>query len=156
MNTPAVTLRPPTNADLDAILEIETASFSDPWSVASFRRLVEPPCEHCRVAELDGRVVGYWIGSRVADEAELANLAVAPTARRSGAGAMLLENFLRHVEADRGTTVFLEVRVSNAPAILLYQRFGFSELARRKGYYQMPDEDALIMARKPQPMTVRR
>lgn len=142
-------IRGPRPDDFDAIVAIEQASFSDPWEPANFRRLVTPPAEHCRVAERDGRVVGYWIGSRIDDEAELANLAVDPSARRAGAGAALLEDFLQHVGADERTTVFLEVRASNASAMVLYRRYGFVELARRKGYYSKPIEDAAVMARKP-------
>jgi ribosomal-protein-alanine N-acetyltransferase len=144
-----VIVRSPRSEDFDAIVAIEQASFSDPWEPANFRRLVAPPAEHCRVAELEGRVVGYWIGSRIDDEAELANLAVDPNVRRVGVGALLLEDFLRHVGAVARTTVFLEVRASNAPAMVLYRRFGFVELARRKGYYTKPIEDAAVMARKP-------
>lgn len=144
-----VTIRAPRPDDFDAIVAIEHASFSDPWEAANFRRLVTPPAEHCRVAERDGRVVGYWIGSRIDDEAELANLAVAPDQRRAGAGALLLEDFLRHVGADQRTTVFLEVRVSNASAQALYRNYGFVGLARRKGYYVKPVEDAVVMARQP-------
>ncbi len=144
-----VSIRAPRPDDFDAIVAIERASFSDPWEAANFRRLVTPPAEHCRVAERGGRVVGYWIGSRIDDEAELANLAVAPDQRRAGVGARLLEDFLQHVGADARTTVFLEVRVSNAAALVLYREHGFVELARRKGYYVKPVEDAVVMARKP-------
>lgn len=144
-----ISIRAPRPEDFDAIVAIEQSSFSDAWEPENFRRLVEPPAEHCRVAEREGTVVGYWIGSRIDDEAELANLAVDLNVRRAGVGARLLEDFLEHVGALEGTTVFLEVRLSNIAAIALYRRYGFTELARRKAYYQKPEEDALVMARKP-------
>lgn len=144
-----VLLRAPVPADCDAMVAIEQACFADPWEPQNFRRLVQPPAEHCRVALRDGVLLGYWVGSRIDDEAELANLAVAPGCQRAGVGARLLEDFLTQVGALARTTVFLEVRASNDAALRLYRRYGFVELARRKGYYQKPAEDALVMARKP-------
>lgn len=144
-----ITLREPVAADAAAIIAIEHAVFSDPWEDESFQRLADNPDGNCHVAEQDGRVVGYWIGSRIDDEAELANLAVDPALHRQGIGRLLLEDFLLHVGAPQGTTVFLEVRASNTPAIQLYRRYGFTDLARRKGYYMHPVEDALVMARRP-------
>ena len=144
-----ITVRAPVPADVSAMIAIERASFSDPWGDESFRQLAESADGHCRVAEQYGLVVGYWVGSRIDDEAELANLAVNPALRRGGIGRVLLEDFLRQVGATEGTTVFLEVRASNRAAIELYRGYGFTELARRKGYYMRPDEDALVMARRP-------
>lgn len=144
-----ITLREPVSADAAAIIAIENACFSDPWEDENFQRIAESPEGNCRVAEQDGRVVGYWIGSRIDDEAELANLAVDPELHHKGIGRLLLEDFLVHVGAPQGTTIFLEVRASNTPAIQLYRRYGFTDLARRKGYYQHPEEDALVMARRP-------
>ncbi len=144
-----VIIRAPRLEDLEAIVAIEQATFSDAWEPENFQSLVTPPAEHCRVAERDGKVVGYWVGSRIDDEAELANLAVDPSLLRSGVGTRLLENFIEHVGALGNTTVFLEVRASNKAAIALYRRYGFVELTRRKGYYRKPEEDAVVMARKP-------
>lgn len=141
-------IRTPMPDDFEAIVAIERACFSDPWEAENFRALVTTEAEHCRVAEQGGRVVGYWVGSRIDDEAELANLAVDPSLRRSGVGTRLLEDFLERVGAFERTTVFLEVRVSNSAAIALYRRHGFEELARRKGYYLKPLEDALVMVRR--------
>jgi ribosomal-protein-alanine N-acetyltransferase len=144
-----ITLRVPVSSDAAALIAIENACFTDPWEDESFQRLADNHEGNCRVAELDGRVVGYWIGSRIDDEAELANLAVDPALQRGGIGRALLEDFLTHVGAPQGTTVFLEVRASNTPAIQLYRRYGFTDLARRTGYYMHPEEDALVMARRP-------
>lgn len=131
------------------MITIEQACFSDPWEPQNFYALVTPPSDHCRVALREGQVLGYWVGSRIDDEAELANLAVDPSLQRAGVGKLLLEDFLEQVGAAARTTVFLEVRVSNDAALRLYRRYGFVELARRKGYYHHPVEDAVVMARKP-------
>lgn len=149
MDDADVIIRAPGPDDLEAIVAIEQASFSDAWEPESFRSLVAPPAEHCRVAVREGTVLGYWVGSRIDDEAELANFAVDPSLRRSGVGTQLLEDFLIHVGALGSTTVFLEVRASNTAALALYRRYGFVELTRRKGYYRKPEEDAVVMARRP-------
>lgn len=149
MSDSEIIIRPPVPEDFEAMVAIEEASFSDPWEPPNFRSLVTAPAEHCRVAEREGKLLGYWVGSRIDDEAELANLAVNPDVRRAGVGAKLLENFLDHVGAADRTTVFLEVRASNTAAQKLYTWYGFVELARRKGYYTKPDEDATVMARRP-------
>lgn len=135
--------------DEAACIAIERASFDDPWNVESFTRLVTVQREHIRVAEWDGAVVGYWIGSRIDDEAELANLAVDPTRRRGGVGGRLLDHFLKQVGAHERTTVFLEVRASNVGAQELYMQRGFEAIHRRKGYYSHPTEDAVVMVRVP-------
>lgn len=149
MSAAEVVVRAPVLEDCAAMIAIERACFSDPWEPENFYALVSPPSDHCRVALREGKLLGYWIGSRIDDEAELANLAVDPGLRRAGVGMLLLEDFLEQVGAALRTTVFLEVRASNDAALRLYRRYGFVELARRKGYYHQPVEDALVMARKP-------
>jgi ribosomal-protein-alanine acetyltransferase len=100
------------------------------------------PPRRCLVAEEDGRVLGLLLASCPApDEAEILTLAVHPEHRRRGAGSALLRTFL----AGRCGRVLLEVRSSNLPARRLYERFGFTEFARRRGYYQSPPEDAVVL-----------
>lgn len=149
MSAPDIVVREARPQDAAACIAIERASFGDPWSDESFTRLVTVQREHIRVAELGAAVVGYWIGSRIDDEAELANLAVDPTQRRAGVGGRLLDHFLKHVGAHERTTVFLEVRASNVGAQELYMGRGFEPIHRRKGYYSQPTEDALVMVREP-------
>lgn len=136
--------------DLAAVVAIERASFGDPWSEASFRGLLRAERSRFRVATRGGGgVVGYAIALRVGDEAELANLAVDPTARRGGIGAVLLDDLLASTDAAPGATVYLEVRASNEPAQALYRSRGFEAVGRRKRYYTRPDEDAVVMRRLP-------
>lgn len=135
--------------DLEAVVAIERASFGDPWSEASFRSLLRAETTRFRVATRSGQVVGYAIASRVGDEAELANLAVDPAARRAGLGALLLDDLLASTDAPPGATVYLEVRASNEAAQALYRSRGFEAVGRRKGYYSRPAEDAVIMRRDP-------
>src|SRR5688572_23644267 len=93
------------------------------------------------VAVRGDTVIGYSIAWQLADEAELANLAVAPDARGAGIGRTLLDDLLRTIETRGGATVYLEVRDSNTAARALYTSRRFEEVGRRKGYYDKPRED---------------
>ena len=147
MSARTVQLRPATDGDRAAIVAIERASFTDAWPDRSFLQLLTQQPAMLWVAEAEGEVVGYWVGQRIGDEAELQNLAVHPLWRRKGVGAMLLEDFIAAVGGDVDTVIFLEVRASNTAAIALYERYGFEAIDRRRGYYQKPPEDAVVMAR---------
>lgn len=139
-------IRPMAEADLTSVLDIESASFSVPWTPATFRGLLGRPDAHLRVAEDDeGRIVGYaavWI---VLDQAELGDIAVERGFRGRGIGTRLLEHVFALVR-DRGVReLYLEVRVSNEGARRLYERHGFRLVGRRPGYYSRPTEDALVL-----------
>lgn len=149
---PVVVVRAPDADDAARLVAIERACFTDPWPLRSFEELCRAESADCGVAELAGEVVGYWVGRRIDDEAELANLAVAPERQGEGIGRRLLYDFLETVGGRERTIVFLEVRASNATALRLYQAFGFQALDRRKGYYSKPVEDAIVMARRPGPL----
>lgn len=141
-------LRAATPADVDAIAAIERASFADPWTRESFASFARRSDVFFRVAEADGRLAGYLVAWFVADEGELANVAVAPDARGRGIGAALLDELLA-VAAERGVeAVYLEVRESNAVARTLYAGRGFLMVGRRRGYYRRPVEDALVLRRR--------
>lgn len=142
-------VRAAAEGDLAAIHAIESVSFGDPWSIEGFRDLIDHPRARLEVAVSEGgEVLGYAVAWYVADESEIANLAVAAGARRCGVGALLLDRILRAAAAFGAKTVFLEVRESNDAARKLYAAREFEIAGRRTGYYRMPDEDALIMRRK--------
>ena len=152
----SVALREATPDDVPAIHAIEVASFADPWSEGAFRSMIAHPQVRARVATRGGEVVGYSIAWIVDDECELANVAVAPTIRRAGAGGALLDDLIAEVERRGGATIWLEVRASNAAARALYESRGFAEMGRRKGYYRAPVEDAVLMRRAPTAVSVER
>lgn len=131
--------------DLEAVTVLERATFSDPWSRASFAELLGRGGVRFMAAERDGIVVGYCVGLVVADEVDLANLAVAPSARRGGVGRALVQDLLAAASEGGARVVFLEVRASNAEAQALYASLGFVATGRRRGYYSRPAEDALLM-----------
>jgi ribosomal-protein-alanine N-acetyltransferase len=143
---PSVITRSATDRDVDRVSAIERASFSDPWSRASFDRLVGDSRVHFAVAcEPDGSIVGYVVAWFVMDEGEIADLAVAPEARGRGIGATLLRSAVRTARARGASAIYLEVRDSNAAARRLYASHGFTEVGRRRRYYRKPVEDALVL-----------
>lgn len=109
-----------------------------------------------RVALVGGEVVGYVVGWCAAGEAELMNLAVAPGWRRRSLGAELLDWAMRRCGRLGARRMFLEVRASNEKARRLYERHGFRQAGRRRGYYANPREDALVLAADLAPARVRR
>lgn len=90
-------------------------------------------------------MIGYVIARRAADEGEILNLGVATGERGHGVGRALVERALARLAAGGVRVVFLEVRESNAVARRLYQSLGFTEVARRAGYYRRPVEDAVVL-----------
>jgi ribosomal-protein-alanine N-acetyltransferase len=134
-------LRPMDISDLQSAVELDTLCLPRPWSETVWREELESPFGLYLVLEEAGEPLAQ-IGVRyVAEELHVTTLAVRPERRRRGYASALLEAALgAFPEARR---VHLEVRPSNAPAISLYERLGFSVTGRRRRYYG--DEDALLM-----------
>jgi ribosomal-protein-alanine N-acetyltransferase len=132
-------------ADLQRVMQIELATFTMPWSEATFRGLLRRSDSDLVVAEAEGDVAGYAVFWAVTDQGELGNVAVAEEYRGRGIGTQLVEAVLE-LAGKRGVRdIFLEVRRSNAGAQNLYKAFGFLEVGKRKNYYLEPVEDALVM-----------
>jgi ribosomal-protein-alanine N-acetyltransferase len=142
-------VEPMTALDLDEVLEIEEASFTNPWTRPMFEReLLDPGVSHLYVLRTrDGRVAAFCTDWIVADELHINNLAVRPECRRLGVGRVLLESVVGHAAGLGALRATLEVRRSNAAALKLYERLGFSVAAIRKDYYDHPVEDALLLWR---------
>jgi ribosomal-protein-alanine N-acetyltransferase len=134
--------------DVESVVAIEQAVFSDPWSANSFREALQHPAVFFACAQSGGRdVVGYVVAWFAADEGEIANLAVAPTGWGNGVGRRLLDAALA-AAAEKGIAkVYLEVRDSNQRARRLYHSSGFEEVGRRHRYYRRPVEDAIVLRR---------
>lgn len=133
--------------DLAFMAAIEHAVFTDPWSLAALRATLEGAATQVLVAEVDGGVAGYVIVQVVVDEAEIQNLAVAPGHRRQGIATALVLRAIERAAAWGAARVFLDVRESNEAARRLYARLGFDQVARRRGYYRRPREDAIVLMR---------
>src|SRR3954453_19337646 len=129
--------------DLPSVIAIERRSFPTPWSLAMFVLELSKPSGICLAAEDDQGLVGYLVCARYDDVWHLMIIAVHPERRRRGIATDLIEQLFE--EAGAGSRFTLEVRVSNAPAIEMYRRFGFRSAGRRRRYYHDNGEDALIM-----------
>lgn len=154
LTTSSLAIRPAAEGDIHAVSRIERDSFADPWSVESFRSSLDRERMRFLVAETrdpgtggDAQLVGYVIALLLSGEAEIADIAVAPAARRQGIGGVLLDAMLDEAVLEGVRTMYLEVRESNASARALYATRRFREVGRRKGYYHHPAEDALLLRR---------
>ena len=136
-----------THDDIDDVLALEEAAFTNPWTRAMYlAELDNSGVSYCFLArETDRRAVGFCSFWRVVDELHINNLAVVPERRRTGIGSMLLSFVLNKAVELGARRATLEVRRSNDPARLLYERFGFSVAGVRTDYYSKPVEDALVL-----------
>jgi len=130
-------------SDLPAVISIERRSFPTPWSLAMFVLELSKPSGICLAAIEGDELLGYLICSRYDQVWHLMNVAVAPERRRAGVARNLISQLLE--EGGGGLPFTLEVRVSNRPAIAMYERLGFRSAGVRPHYYQDNGEDALIM-----------
>ncbi len=132
---------------IDSVLAIEEASFTNPWTremyLAELENLSVSACFLAHSA--DGGVVGFCSLWRVLDELHINNLAVLPDFRRAGVASALLTHVLREGVRLGARRATLEVRRSNTPALHLYETFGFSVAGVRRAYYTKPAEDALVL-----------
>lgn len=130
---------------LEEVAALEAEIFSMPWSKNGFEASLASENGVFLVAKEEGCVVGYCGMTVSVDEGEITNVAVAPQARRRGVGDALLRELIRQGAARGVSRFILEVRVSNEGAIRLYERHHFVSVGIRKGFYEKPKEDALIM-----------
>jgi len=142
-------IRPLQLRDLSAIEEIERTSYPTPWSRSMFAGELAKPSSICLGAFDRERLIGYLIVSRYVDAWHVMNVAVAADRRRRGIASDLLGALFERTREDGRRGYTLEVRVSNAGAIALYERVGFERRGVRRGYYTDNREDALIMWRDP-------
>ena len=137
--------------DLNAIEEIERSSYPTPWSRSMFASELAKPSSLCLGAfdVHSDRLVGYLIISRYVDAWHVMNIAVAPEHRRRGVARTMLDHLFQATSGHGHRGYTLEVRVSNAGAIKLYEELGFRPRGVRRGYYTDNREDALIMWKEP-------
>lgn len=142
---------PMTAEHLPQITALEQACFtSEAWSKAMFaaalsRAAIMRNTAHLTAVDGDGTVLGYAMMAAALDEGSLESIAVAPSCRRQGVADALLAAVTGFGREQQLTSLTLEVRASNAPAIALYEKHGFVMVGRRKNYYRSPKEDAILM-----------
>ena len=127
---------------------LEKLCFSDPWSENSVASELNNPLSLWLVAADGERVAGYVGSQSVMGESDMMNLAVHPDFRRQGLAEQLVTALAEALAEMGNHCLTLEVRASNAPAIALYEKTGFTEVGRRKNYYRNPKEDALILRKE--------
>ena len=131
-------------ADLAAVHQLECVSQDDAWSLQHFSDELNTPVASVDLYWCQNELAGFLCSWLIAGELQIQNLATLPAMRRRGVAVRLLQHVIARSRKSALNSIWLEVRVSNAPAIALYERFGFSSNGKRPAYY--PDgEDALIM-----------
>ena len=149
---PPVRWRPLAAHDLPVVAALEARIHAAPWSERNFRDALAAGYS-ARVGTRGEQIVAYGVLMLGPGEAQLLNLSVVPQSRRMGFGRALLYQFIDDARRLHADQLFLEVRVSNHPAIALYETAGFMPIARRIAYYPPAEpgasrEDALVMRRE--------
>ena len=130
------------------VAALEKICFADPWSEMSIASELQSLWSYWLVALEEDRVVGYVGSQSSIDEVDIMNVAVHPDFRRRGVAEALIIRLVSDLKERGIHALLLEVRVSNTPAITLYEKLGFSQVGRRKNYYHNPKEDALILRKE--------
>lgn len=131
--------------DIEPLSRIESESFSMPWSPQHFAELLNHDYCFYLVAELDGQVVGSCGMSNLCNEGNIDNVVVGAQFRNQGIATKLMKSLMELGDSMGVEAYTLEVRVSNAPAIHVYEKLGFVSEGIRPGFYEKPTEDAMIM-----------
>ncbi len=146
----AATLRTMTPEDLDAIMAIEQAVYSHPWSRGNFRDSLNPLFDaHC--LWLEGELLAYFLAMHGVEEMHLLNITVAPSRQGQGWGHMMLDALSLLSRSQGAQWLWLEVRQSNERALQVYERYGFRQVSIRKDYYpagRQQREHAVVMSLK--------
>jgi ribosomal-protein-alanine N-acetyltransferase len=138
-------IRTLTYPDLPRVMAIERRSFPTAWSLSMFVLELSKPTSICLAATRREQLLGYLVCARYAEAYHLMNVAVDPDCRRRGIARALIDELLERTGDEASVT--LEVRVSNAGAIALYESYGFRSVGTRRRYYADTGEDAIIMWR---------
>ncbi len=142
-----MTIREWTQKDIAKIAEIEARSFKDAWSVVAFEDILKYPIHHSFLVEEGGQVCAYACVLVLFEDAELENIAVDLPYRNKGVAKALMDALHEKAKALGAKRCLLEVRVSNLPAISLYEKYGYEKYGVRKRYYE-DGEDAFVMQKQ--------
>ncbi len=142
-----VKIKPMEKADLDSVVLLEENAYGQHhWSKDSFMsELSNELAKYFSAFNEKNELIAYAGCWQILEEAHITTIAVSPEYRRKSLGEALLVTLLDKCYRDMIKYITLEVRVSNKPAISLYEKYDFKSLGVRKGYYQDNNEDALIM-----------
>ena len=143
-----IQIREMTLDDIDEVAALEEQTFSKPWSREGIFSFLIRQDVLLLIAEENKEIMGYCGVMTVLDEGDITNVCVAERARRRGIAAALVKEIIVRTQEQGITTLHLEVRKSNKAAISLYEKAGFVKGGYRKGYYESPAEDAVLMTRR--------
>lgn len=134
------------DTDIDQLVILEKELFpEEPWSEDAFiHEINDNPFSYIYVYEENNEIIGYIVLWIAYENADIANIGVSKKAQCKGIGSKLMEHCIALVKEKRCQNMSLEVRVSNASAIHLYEKYGFKNVAKRKHYYA-DGEDAYLM-----------
>lgn len=130
------------------VARLEQQCFADPWSERSVGSELENPLSLWLVALEGEQVVGYVGSQTVLEETDMMNIAVSADFRRKGIARALIEALVEKLREKGSRCLTLEVRISNIPALRLYEYMGFTQVGLRKNYYRNPKEDACILRKE--------
>ena len=142
-------IRKMTDEDLPEVCVIEQETFSDPWSEEDFCNSMNEANNSYLVVEIEGTIAGYCGYWGICEEGYIYNVAVKQEYRRHHIGYQMMKALLEDAGSRGITSLTLEVRISNEPAIRLYEALGFERAGVRKDFYSKPKESAVIMWLKP-------
>ena len=136
-----------TQEHVPGVVNVENNSFTIPWSEKSFKDELNNSLAKYFVAVIEKTVIGYIGMWEISGQCDITNAAVLPEYRRHGIGRLLIEHIVQHCKDNSLSPITLEVRQSNAAAIMLYKSAGFLPVGNRKKYYADTGEDAIIMSK---------
>lgn len=132
-------------SDLDAVLEIENEAFSDHWPRDAYEyEIKDNEFSTAFVAEENNQIVGAAVSYMIFDDAQIATIAVRKSHQGRGIATLMMDKIIKDADEAGCSAISLEVRISNVPAIKLYEKYGFITVNVRKGYY-VDGEDAYLM-----------
>ncbi len=145
-------LEPMTPAALEAVLRVENSAYEHPWSQGNFTDSLNAGYHArllCGGAMPDAELLGYFVAMKGVDEVHLLNITVAPTHQRQGWARVMLDALALWSRGQGAQWLWLEVRLSNARAKLVYEQYGFRHVGTRRNYYPAEGgqrEDAIVMS----------
>ncbi|MDJ0731573.1 MAG: ribosomal protein S18-alanine N-acetyltransferase [Crocosphaera sp.] len=150
MSSLLVKLHTPQLTHLDELVALDQCCLGGLWTKDGYQRELMSPNSHFWVLSSDSTqtIIGCGCFWEILEEAHITLLMIAPEYQGQGLGQLLLYSLLRDALSRNLERATLEVRVSNQPALSLYQKFGFEVAGQRKGYYQQTGEDALVLWRR--------
>ena len=148
MENKEILVRPMQKEDVPAISKLEEEAFSMPWKPEDFLDMVDREGSLYVTALCDGKVIGCCGVTNACGDGDINNVVVAEEWRGQGVGKKMLETLMEWGKRIGIENYTLEVRVSNTPAIRLYESLGFESAGIRPGFYDRPKEDASIMWKK--------